>query len=74
MLNTLYVLKLAQLGANTVGILDKDQFEEFKRLSDPLVKWINDNMDPHSRIIIDCDSAVLLDGVASHVTTQYIKD
>jgi len=57
-----------------VGILNKDQFEEFKRLSDPLVKWINDNMDPHSMIIIDCDSAKLMDGVASHVTTQYIKD
>lgn len=74
MLNTLYVLKLAQMGANTMSVINNEQFEEFTRLSDPLVKWINENMDPYGTIIIDCESANLMEGVASHVTTQYIKD
>ena len=57
-----------------MSVINNEQFEELKRLSDPLVKWINENMDPYGVIIIDCESANLMDGVASHVTTQYIKD
>lgn len=57
-----------------MSVINNEQFEEFTRLSDPLVKWINENMDPYGTIIIDCESANLMEGVASHVTTQYIKD
>ena len=48
--------------------------EELEKLAKPLIKWINDNMDPHAAIIIDCDSAVVYSGEMSVRTDEYIRD
>lgn len=36
--------------------------EEFKELTEPLIKWMINNYHPHATIIITCDSAELLEG------------
>ena len=57
-----------------MGIINKDQFEEFKKVSEPLMKWMNDNMDPHSIAIVDSTSAKLMDGIAANFTDKFIED
>ena len=47
---------------------------EFKELTEPLIKWLNETTDPHTYIIISCTSAKLVEGVTSVVTDKYVKD
>lgn len=56
------------------GILNKEEFVEFEKLSKPLIKFLNDYCDPHCQIIIECDCAQLLSGVATINTVEFIKD
>lgn len=46
----------------------------FEQLSSDLIKWINENSNPHAVIVIDCQSAVLYSGEKSFVTDEFIKD
>lgn len=58
-------------------MLSPKQFEEFKKVSKPLIKWLNDNddvLDPHAMVIVDIESAKLVEGIASIVTPEYTKD
>jgi hypothetical protein len=48
--------------------------EEFIKLSEPLIKWLNDNFNPHSSIEITSTSAELKIGEMSHYTEKFIKD
>lgn len=48
--------------------------EEFAKLTAPLIEWLNNNSNPHSRIIIESDSAELLSGELSFVTEDYLVD
>ena len=51
-----------------------EQRKEFEELSKPLIKWLNDNMNPHCKIIIECDSAELISGEYCFPTDEFIKD
>ena len=53
---------------------NEEKREEFKELSRPLIKWLNDNYHPHVKIIIDPTSAELVEGLMSFCTVDYIKD
>lgn len=55
-------------------ILSNEQINEFEKLAKPLIKWINDNCNPHSKIIIDCSSAGVSSGVCTINTEEFIKD
>lgn len=55
-------------------IMTKEQIKEFQTLSNPLIKWINENADPFTQIEISCSSAKVLSGVCSTVTNEYIPD
>jgi hypothetical protein len=55
-------------------ILDEKQTESFKEASEPLIKWLNENADPHCKVIVDTRSAELLQGSCAHVTDKYIRD
>jgi hypothetical protein len=55
-------------------VLAEKQTESFKEVSEPLIKWLNENADPHCKVIVDNDSAELLQGSCSHVTKKYIRD
>ena len=54
--------------------LTKEQREEFEKLSKPLIKFLNDNLDPHCKIIIECDYAEILSGLCGIPTDEFIKD
>ena len=48
--------------------------QEFSDLVKPLIKYLNDNHNPHSKIIIDTTSAEVVSGDYSIVTKEFIKD
>ena len=48
--------------------------EEFAELTKPLIKYLNDKQDPHTKIIIDCMSAEMVKGEMSYHTNQFIND
>lgn len=54
--------------------IQKEKKEEFFALSNKLIKWLNDNANPHAKIIIDYESAELLSGELVNVNKSYIKD
>lgn len=58
-------------------MLSPKQFNEFKEVSKLLIKWLNDNndvLDPHTMVIVDIESAKLVEGLASIVIPEYVKD
>lgn len=54
--------------------MTETQNAEFEALAKPLIKWINANKNPHTKIIIDSMSAEVVDGCAGFHTDEYIKD
>jgi len=46
----------------------------FELLAKPLIKYLNDNYNPHASIIITCDSAEILSGEMAFQTKEFIKD
>ena len=52
----------------------KARLDEFQALCDPLIKWLNDNANPHSKIIVTTGSAELLSGERAYHSTKFIKD
>ena len=55
-------------------MLSKEQTTEFETLAKPLIKWLNDNTNPHASILIDCDSAQLNYGECFIHTEEFIND
>lgn len=47
---------------------------EFENLVKPLIKFLNDNWHPHTKIIIDLTSAEIVTGEESVYTEEYLKD
>ena len=48
--------------------------EEFKQLSEKLIKFLNDNFHPHTHIIITPTGAELSEGLVAINTMEYVKD
>lgn len=48
--------------------------KEFMTLSMPLIKFINDNYDPQTAIIITSSTAELLDGKMGFAMDEYVND
>ena len=44
----------------TLKVYTKEKMEELKELAKPLVKYLNDNHDPHTIIRIEYDKVTLL--------------
>ncbi len=40
----------------------------------PAMKWIAENCHPHTKIIIESDSAELVEGIIAERTDEFIKD
>ncbi|MBC7906890.1 MAG: hypothetical protein H7Y60_09115 [Rhodospirillaceae bacterium] len=51
-----------------------DKMDSFREAVEPLVKWLNENGNPHTKIIVDQTSAELVEGVMCHRTEAYLKD
>lgn len=54
--------------------MDKKEKDEFLEASKPLIKWLCENRHPHCKVIVDCNSAELLEGEFSVITNEFIKD
>ena len=49
-------------------------YDTFKAASNPLIKWLNENANPHASVIVDCTSAELLTGEIAVNTKEFLKD
>lgn len=54
--------------------MNEQQYEELKALCLPLIKWLNDNMHPHAKIIIDTTCYELVEGLTAGYTTEFVKE
>ena len=55
-------------------IITKAQSDELKEAAKPLMKFLNDNCHPHVKVIVDTNRVELLEGVASVINNEFIKD
>ena len=52
-----------------------ERINKLTELAKPLIKYINEEWNPHVKIIIDCSSVELLSGEISNPTIdEFIKD
>jgi hypothetical protein len=54
--------------------ITKDQCDELLEAATPLIKWLNDNCDPHCSVEVTQQGAVLVEGIASVKTDEFLKD
>ena len=40
----------------------------------PLIEYLNNNYHPHCKIIVECDSVEVVEGVEVSATREFIKD
>ena len=52
----------------------QEELAEFKSLADPLIKYLCENHNPHSVIIIDSVHAELLNGEIAYENQEFIID
>lgn len=50
---------------------DRASFEEAAKT---LIKWLNDNANPHASVIVDVTNATLFTGEIGVYTEEFIKD
>ncbi|EFA5318582.1 hypothetical protein EYX56_04920 [Escherichia coli] len=50
------------------------EYDQFTASVEAVMKYLADNHHPHTKIIIDSDSAELVEGIATHRTDKFIKD
>lgn len=54
--------------------LTQEQIDSFKAVTEPVIKWLCDNMHPHSKVIIECDCAELVEGSIGYTDESHIRD
>ena len=54
--------------------LNKKQINQLNRLSKSLIKFLNDNFNPHTKIIIEYDGVEIVQGLAYRPVKDFIKD
>ena len=54
--------------------LTQEQIDSFKAVTEPVIKWLCDNMRPHSKVIIECDCAELVEGSIGYTDESHIHD
>ncbi len=57
-----------------VSDVDKDRSSSFEDVVKPVIKWLNENANPHTSVSIDATSAQLLTGEIGIHTEEFIKD
>jgi hypothetical protein len=40
----------------------------------PLIEYLNNNYHPHCKIIVECNSVEVLEGLEQSITKEFIKD
>jgi len=54
--------------------MNEEKIKEFEALAKPLIKYLNDNHNPHAQIIIDSTSAEVVEGQYCINTKEYLRD
>ena len=54
--------------------MTKTQKEEFIRLSNKLIEFLNNNHHPHTHIIITSTSAEIYEGIIAFENVEFIRD
>jgi len=54
--------------------LTKEQSADMLKKAKPLIKWLNDNCDPHCNIHVENDRVTLSEDVSMRWTEEFIKD
>lgn len=62
------------LGECHVSDVNKVRSSSFEDVVKPVIKWLNENANPHTSVSIDATSAQLLTGEIGIHTEEYIKD
>ena len=62
------------LGKCQVPDVNKDRSSSFEDVVKPVIKWLNENANPHTSVNIDATSAHLLTGEIGIHTEEFIKD
>ncbi|EPB2217851.1 hypothetical protein ACRC5O_001102 [Klebsiella pneumoniae] len=62
------------LGDCHVTDVNKALSSSFEDIVKPVIKWLNENANPHASVIVGCTSAQLLTGEIGIHTEEFIKD
>ncbi|MDW5621926.1 hypothetical protein [Klebsiella pneumoniae] len=62
------------LGDCHVTDVNKARSSSFEDVVKPVIKWLNENANPHASVTVDCTSAQLLTGEIGIHTEEFIKD
>lgn len=54
--------------------MTREEFEEFEQLTKPLIEYIRNFHTPHTKIIIDWDSATIADDVGGWAFDKMLSD
>lgn len=54
--------------------ITKKQQKDMENIIRPLIKWMNLNLNPHTKIIVTNNSIELLEGVSGTIINDYIVD
>jgi len=55
-------------------VLTKEQIEQLEEVVKPVMEWLSNNCHPHTTVIIDVTNAELVEGIATVVTQEFVKD
>lgn len=55
-------------------ILTKEQVAEFENASKPLIKWLNENCNPHTAVIVTATTAEVLSSSAMIKCEEFLRD
>ncbi len=62
------------LGECNVTDTNKVLSSSFEEVTKPVIKWLNENSNPHSIIVIDPTSAIFHTGEIGFTTEEYLRD
>lgn len=54
--------------------MTKEQEKSFEEATRPLIKWLNENSNPHAYVTVDTMGAELFSGVMVFKTEEYLRD
>lgn len=62
------------MGGGFHETFEEPKQKSFEAAAKPLIKWLNENANPHASVTVDCTSAQLLTGEIGIHTEGFIKD
>jgi len=51
-----------------------ERSDEFKNACKPLMKYLSENHHPHVKVIVDCNTAEMVEGMKSFESNEFILD